>query len=290
MTRALGSCSSSPRVSISTRCSTPCTRSTAWSLRSCNRRSRTLWTRCSLEAWSCVRRQIQVSDAPGTASASAWARSPQWQACYDIAAAREGRLSALGGPVAVRVGPLAVLQADRGAVVSTFGDPARPSVVVFDGYLFDRRERATALGFGTRAATDAELFGAGYARWGAGVFREFEGRYLAAVWDSERRRLLLGHDALGRHPAFYSNTTDGHWFGTNVLALASTPRLSNRPNRLSLALGMLMYWPEAGQTFFEAIQRVRPGHYLQVTEAGSCTEHEYWDPLPAEDEAWLPDD
>jgi len=231
-----------------------------------------------------------VSDAPGTASASAWARSPQWQACYDIAAAREGRLSALGGPVAVRVGPLAVLQADRGAVVSTFGDPARPSVVVFDGYLFDRRERATALGFGTRAATDAELFGAGYARWGAGVFREFEGRYLAAVWDSERRRLLLGHDALGRHPAFYSTTTDGLWFGSNVLALASNPRLSNRPNRLSLALGMLMYWPEAGQTFFEAIQRVRPGHYLQVTEAGSCTEHEYWDPLPAEDEAWLPDD
>jgi len=226
-----------------------------------------------------------VSDAPGPSSA----RLPQWQACWDMAAAREGRSSAVGGSDAVHVGPLTVFHADRGAVVSTFGDPARPSVVVFDGYLVDRREQATALGFGTRAVTDAELFGAGYGRWGAGAFREFEGRYLAAVWDSEQQRFFLGHDALGRHPAFYSTAADGLWFGSNVLVLASNPRLSNRPNRLSLALGILRYWPEAGQTFFEAIRRVRPGHYLQVTDAGAASEHEYWDPLPGDDEAWLPD-
>lgn len=226
-----------------------------------------------------------MSEGLGAASG----RLPQWQACLDLAAAREGRVSALDAPGAVRVGPLIVLQADRGAAVSTFGDAARPSVAIFDGYLVDRREQAAALGFGARAVTDAELVGAGYARWGADVFREFEGRYLVAIWDGEHRRLLLGHDALGRHPAFYSAVADGVWFGSNVLALASNAHLSNKLNRLSLALGILMYWPEAGHTFFEAIHRVRPGHYLEVTDAGACNERQYWDPLPAEDEAWLPD-
>jgi asparagine synthetase B (glutamine-hydrolysing) len=241
---------------------------------------------CLREAssWS-ARKRCRVSEGPGASAV----QLPQWQGYFDTAAAREGRLSALDDSNAVRVGPLTVVQADRAAAVFTFGNPARPSVVVFDGYLVDRGEQAIALGFGAGATTDAELFAAGYARWGTGVFREFEGRYLVAMWDSDRRRFLLAHDALGRHPSFYAIASDGLWFGSNVLALASNARLSNRPNRLSLALGLLTYWPEAGQTFFEAIRRVRPGHYLEVTEAGTCNEHEYWDPLPAEDEDWLPD-
>lgn len=215
---------------------------------------------------------------------------PQWHARFDAAAARENRTSAFDTSGAVRVGPLTVFDADLGAVVSTFGNPTRPSVAVFDGFLFDRREQAVALGFDERHATDAELVGAGYARWGAGVFREFEGRYLAAIWDGDDRRLLVGHDGLGRHPAFYAITGDDVWFGSNVLVLASSLGLSNRLNRMSLALGLLQYWPQAGQTFFESIHRVRPGYYLEVTEAGARREHRYWDPFPNEDEPWLPDD
>ncbi len=215
---------------------------------------------------------------------------PHWHARFDAAAARENRTSAFDAPGAVRVGPLTVFDADFGAVVSTFGNPARPSVAVFDGFLFDRQEQAAALGFGGRVATDAELVGAGYARWGTGVFREFEGRYLAAIWDGDDRRLLLGHDGLGRHPVFYSIDGDDVWFGSNVLVLASSGRVSNRPNRQSVARGLLMYWPEAGQTYFEAIHRVRPGYYVEVTEKGACREHRYWDPFPDEDEPWLPDD
>jgi len=215
---------------------------------------------------------------------------PQWHARFDAAAARENRTSAFDAPGAVRVGPLTVFDARLGAVVSTFGNPARPSAAVFDGFLFDRQEQAVALGLGGRVGTDAELVGAGYARWGTGVFREFEGRYLAAIWDGDDRRLLLGHDGLGRHPAFYSIDGDDVWFGSNVLVLASSGRMSNRPNRQSVAQGLLMFWPEAGQTYFEAIHRVRPGYYLEVTETGACREHRYWDPFPDEDEPWLPDD
>jgi hypothetical protein len=215
---------------------------------------------------------------------------PHWQARLDTSAAGLGQSSAIETPGAARVGPVTVFEADRGAVLSTFGSPVRPSVVVFDGHLFDRREQAAALGFGGSGPTDAELVAAGYSRWGARVFREFEGRYLAAIWDGDRRVLLLGHDALGRHPAFYATGAGAFWFGSNVLALASNSLVSNQLNRSSLALGLLMYWPEAGQTFFEAIHRVRPGYYLEVTETGVCREHRYWDPFPDEDEPWLPDD
>jgi hypothetical protein len=215
---------------------------------------------------------------------------PHWQGRFDTGTAGQGRPLATDDPGAVRVGRVTVFDADGDAILSTFGSPDRPSVVVFDGHLFDRRQHAAALGFGGRVPTDAELVAAGYATWGARVFQEFEGRYLVAIWDGERRVLLLGHDALGRHPAFYANGADGFWFGSNVLALASNGQVSKQLNRISLALGLLRYWPEAGETCFESVKRVRPGYYLEVTETGVCREHRYWDPFPEEDEPWLADE
>ncbi len=171
----------------------------------------------------------------------------------------------------------ATLDGDRGAVL-------------FDGYLFDRRTLATELGLRAEAVNDSALIAAAYERWGAAIFDRLDGCYLIAVWDAAADRLLLGHDALGRHPVFYAIDRGTVWFGPNLLGLASGSGLARTPNRLSLALAFLLYWPEAGQTFFDRIRRVRPGHYLDVRGAGlQVSEQKFWDPLPAEDESWIPD-
>jgi asparagine synthetase B (glutamine-hydrolysing) len=227
-----------------------------------------------------------VSEAPGSMRTGL----SEWYAGLDLAAARELGSSRLEGPGAARTGPVTIFEPARGVSVTTFGDPARPSVALFDGFLFDRTEQSTALGFRPGTASDVELLAKGYETWGAGVFREFEGRYLAAVWDGGRQRLLLGHDAMGRHPAFYAAGLNGFWFGPNVLTLAASGAVSGALNRTSLALGLLLYWPGASETFFEGVHRVRPGCYVEVSGSGEVREHEYWDPFPADDEPWLPDD
>lgn len=186
----------------------------------------------------------------------------------------------------VRRGPVTVYQAHQGADMSAFG-AAGDSAVVVDGYLFDRDGLAAQLGLVTGAGT-ASLVAAAYERWGTKLFQKLDGSYLIAIWDASARRVLLGHDAVGRHPAFYALEGGTLWFGSNVLALASSGCVPRRPNRLSVALTALGHWPDAGQTFFERIRRVRPGHYLEVT-AGHVTEHKYWDPIPEDDDPWLPD-
>jgi asparagine synthase (glutamine-hydrolysing) len=107
------------------------------------------------------------------------------------------------------------------------------------------------------------------------------------VWDAELQTLLLAHDPLGRHPVFYAHTREAIWFGSNVLALAASPFVSNRPNRLSLAFAAIALWPEAGETFFADISRLRAGHYLEVSQTGSTRLQKYWDPLPDGDDEWL---
>lgn len=210
----------------------------------------------------------------------------QWYAAF-APGGGEHRPAAAAGDI-VRSGPLTVFRAGEGCETASLGG-GRAGAVVFDGYLFDRRALALELKLAGAPVSGAELAAAAYRRWGAGVFDHLDGCYLLAIWDGDTGRLLVGHDALGRHPVFYAAEDGALCFGSNILALASSGIVSRRPNRLSLALAMLLYWPEAGQTFFESIRRVRPGRYLEVGPTGATVEHKYWDPLPDDDEPWLPD-
>jgi asparagine synthetase B (glutamine-hydrolysing) len=186
---------------------------------------------------------------------------------------------------ATRIGALDVWALDAGADVSTFGPPGDASVALFDGYLFDRDDLCVELRL-ARASSDARIAAAAFQAWGSGCFERLAGCYLVAIWDGATRVLRVAHDALGRHPVFYAATRAGVWFGSNVLRLAASGAVPARPNRLSLALTALTLWPEGGDTFFEGIHRVRPGHYLEVRE-GDVREVKYWQALPSSSDEWL---
>ena len=174
-----------------------------------------------------------------------------------------------------------------GAAVYYTVDLLGAAAVALVYFAFDRRSLCAELGCAQEAG-QAQLVALVYRRWGAGLFDRLDGCYLAAVWDEASSRLTLGHDALGRHPLFYSQGSGSLYFGGNVLSLAASGQVPQQINRLSIALELLLFWPEAGQTFFESIHRVRPGHYLVVDRGLTIHDHTFWEPIPADDEPWLP--
>jgi asparagine synthetase B (glutamine-hydrolysing) len=212
----------------------------------------------------------------------------QWYACLTLDPGG-GRTPKQRPGESVRIGPFTVFKPNHGCELKTFGTLQAASAVIFDGFLFDRDQLASELALDRTVAADADIVAAAFERWGTDVFDRLDGCYLAAIWDGSRRRLLLGHDALGRHPAFYAIESGTVWFASNILALSSSGHVPPTPNRLSLALAQLLYWPETGQTFFERVRRVRPGHFLQITSGHLVSERKYWDHLPSDNEPWLED-
>lgn len=214
----------------------------------------------------------------------------QWTAHFHPTAAASPAAPATV-PITVASGfsrTLTITHADRGCDIATFGDREHAGIALFDGYLLNRSLVREELGLSSDAR-DVDVVRAAYQRYGARLFEHLDGSYLAAMWDPQDGRLLLGHDHLGHHPVFYAETADGLVFSTNVLALAHHPAVDPRPNRVSLALHALQLWPAAGQTFFENIRRLPGGHYLTLTAgtAGASSPHislrQYWSP-------WLDDD
>ena len=200
-------------------------------------------------------------------TAAARIELPQWYARVSRSGSVEN--GAPTGAELTRVGALTVWHPGQGCEIASFAGGA--GAVVFDGYLFDRAETAGELGLGD-STSQAEIVAAAYERWGASVFDRLDGCYLAALWDGRSRTLLLGHDALGRHPVFYVVDANDVWFAANILALTRSGRVPTRPNRLSLALSALAFWPEAGQTYLRrreprAPRSLRRGHSVPCDRA-----------------------
>ena len=184
-------------------------------------------------------------------------------------------------------GPLTIFDPDSGCERVT--DEATGLTALFEGYVFDNGESTREI----EAAIDqrnARRIANLYERHGRGLFDHVEGAYLTAVLDTRAGRFIVGHDGMGRHPLYYIQRPRELWFASNIFALVRRSPVSLSPNRLSLALRLLGRWPQAGETFFDGIQRVRPGHFLDVSSRGDVREVMHWHPLPDDEEPWLPDD
>lgn len=163
----------------------------------------------------------------------------------------------------------------RASDISRFGLGAT-GFVAFQGYLFDRGELSVG-----QSSPDAGLVASAYERWQNGLFDKLRGGFALAIWDEERRCLVVGRDAMGLIPCFY-------WWNERVLlvspsldAILGQPEVDARFNRVLVAeyLQNIRGFQQVHETFYEDIRRLPPAHTLSVSgTALSLTR--YWDPVP----------
>jgi asparagine synthase (glutamine-hydrolysing) len=150
----------------------------------------------------------------------------------------------------------------------------------FNGEIFNFVElRATleALGHRFYTRSDTEVIVHLYDRYGDRFVDHLNGQFAIALWDGERRRLVLARDRAGIRPLFHTKARGRHWFASEVKAL-----LAVLPERASLApeglVQALTYWaPVDPDTVFEGVRSLPPGCLLAIEEDGSETLTRYWD-------------
>lgn len=165
------------------------------------------------------------------------------------------------------------------------------AVVVYNGETYNFRELARELSArGHRFATrsDTEVIVHLYEEYGDRCVEKMNGMFAFALWDKERRRLLLARDRLGVKPLFYY--TDGRRlvFGSEIkaiLAEGAVPRAVDLPGLHHFL--SLDYVPREF-TLFRGIRKLLPGHIMAV-EDGRISISPYWsvpeaDPAPPADE------
>jgi asparagine synthase (glutamine-hydrolysing) len=102
-----------------------------------------------------------------------------------------------------------------------------------------------------------------------------------ALWDRERRELLLARDRVGIKPLYYAVAGGELVFGSEMKALLQHPAVQRRINPLSVSKYLTFSYIPAPHTIFQDVQKLEPGHWLRFSERGlekGC----YWD-IPLED-------
>jgi asparagine synthase (glutamine-hydrolysing) len=173
-----------------------------------------------------------------------------------------------------------------------YGTPAHGAsavgTAIFDGRLYNRVDLEVALGIGHGASlNEAELLLRAYEKFGTQVFARLKGVFGAVIWDRVQQRVLAARDPIGVHPLFYAERNGGFVFSVSPERVVRADGVSKDLNPRALADWLAHRWPDAEETFFEAVKRVRPGYVLSVGRTGRRAER-YWDPAPpGESVEWL---
>ena len=152
-------------------------------------------------------------------------------------------------------------------------------VLVYNGELYNTEELRKELindGYIFEGYSDTEVLLLSYIRWGIDAISKFNGIFAFAIYDEDKRRVVLARDAMGVKPLFFSYKNDTFIFGSEIKALLKHPYVEPIVDKDGLtelfALGPALI---PGTTLYKGIEEVKPAEYLIVDENG-IKKDMYW--------------
>lgn len=166
--------------------------------------------------------------------------------------------------------------------------------VAYNGEIYnfnDLREELVAHGHRFRTHCDTEVIVHAYEQWGDRCVTRFNGMFAFAVWDNNRRRLLLARDRMGVKPLVYLQRGGQLLFASEIKSLLEDPTIAREVDADVLMQYLSFFAIPEPHSLVRGIKRLPAGHVL-IFENGEERLEKYWDidftEAPARGEsAWL---
>jgi asparagine synthase (glutamine-hydrolysing) len=150
--------------------------------------------------------------------------------------------------------------------------------VVLNGEIYNFKELRTELearGHRFSTTSDTETIVHLYEDLGSKAIERLRGMFAIAVWDSNRRELLLARDRLGIKPLFYTQLTDGIAFASELKAILELPAVARRLSWSALGHFLTFGSTPAAESIVSGVHKLEPGRLMRVSAAAQSIE-QYW--------------
>ena len=153
--------------------------------------------------------------------------------------------------------------------------------VVFNGEIYNFRAlwaELAARGYRFRTDhSDTEVVVHGYREWGSGVFARLEGMFALAIWDENKKRLVLARDRLGIKPLYFCCTTAGLVFASEPKAILGSGWIRPDLDPQSLPSFFMFRAPLAPATLVRGVQKLSAGSWCEYdVNRGMAPAEHYW--------------
>jgi asparagine synthase (glutamine-hydrolysing) len=157
--------------------------------------------------------------------------------------------------------------------------------VAFNGEIYNfqsLRKELEADGFVFRSLSDTEVILNGYRKWGAELFTRLRGMFALAIWDGERKQLVLARDRIGKKPLFYGWHEGRLFFGSEIKSILSWPGMPREPDLQAIHHYLSYQYVPGPWSAFKGIRKLPQASYMVITMQGTHSINKYWSlPSPA---------
>lgn len=151
--------------------------------------------------------------------------------------------------------------------------------MVFNGEIYnyrDLRRRLEGSGHQFRSDSDSETIVHLYEDLGTNCFAHLNGMFAIAIWDGNKKQLILARDRLGKKPVFYQYRDGQLLFGSELKSLAECETFDRTISPAAIDQYLTyQYVPHPG-SIYQNTAKVPPGHFAVFGEQGMSVRN-YWD-------------
>jgi asparagine synthase (glutamine-hydrolysing) len=151
-------------------------------------------------------------------------------------------------------------------------------VVVLNGEIYNYRElRHSLMQRGHHLVTqgDTEVIVHLYEDYGDACVEHLHGMFAFALWDSNKQRLLLARDRIGKKPLIYAQRGGDLWFGSEIPAVLKASEIDRTVDVGAIDSYLRYQYVPYPDTAFRELKKLPPAHTL-VWEEGRASVQRYW--------------
>ncbi len=153
----------------------------------------------------------------------------------------------------------------------------RKQCMVFNGEIYNYRElKARLSDYPYTSNTDSEVILAAFRKWGKDCVHELHGMFAFAIWDEDKRELVVSRDRLGIKPLYYCKGNGFVAFASEIRALLNSGLVARKLNKNALKDYFIYQTVFAPETIIKDVHMLMPGESMVMDSEGNVTRAVYW--------------
>jgi asparagine synthase (glutamine-hydrolysing) len=150
--------------------------------------------------------------------------------------------------------------------------------IVYNGEVYnfpDLRKELESKGHRFISQTDTEVVVHLYEEEGVQCMARLRGMFAFAIWDDNKKLLLLARDRLGQKPLYYYEDKQKLLFASEIKGILASGLVERSPDYEALYEYLCLGYVPNPKSGFDCIRKLPPGHRLIVNDA-NLTLEPYW--------------
>jgi len=152
--------------------------------------------------------------------------------------------------------------------------------IVFNGEIYnyiELKKELLSTGVIFNNNSDTEVVLQGVIAWGPEkFFNKARGMWALAIWNIEKKELILSKDRFGKKPLYYGFFDKKLYFGSSLNSL-KVIGINHEINDNTISEFLAFGYVPGNSCIYKNIQKVQPGTYLKILNFEIIEEKQYWD-------------